>query len=179
MEDDKALIERIDYLDEVVNSLIKTNAVDNKKSFDNDKIEALFTKMDLLVEKSVAIDERLKVFDEEYNAQKFADVFQTLNYKIAAIPKVVLTRHSHGFDSKSWGYLTILGILTVSVAITTGYAFSYRIENQSLSEVAQKYEIIRERYPKTAARVDRDYLRNAYSLKNVAAQKVHDKNVNR
>jgi hypothetical protein len=175
MEDNKELSERMDYLDEVVNSLIKTNAAVNKKSFDNDKMEALLHKMDLLVEKSVVIEESLKVFDEQYNAQKFANVFETLDQKIAAIPKVVLTRHRHGFESKSWGYLGILGILLLSVGITTGYAISYRIENQSLSEDAQKYEIVRGIYLKTAAKVDQDYLKNADSLKDVAAQKIKDK----
>jgi hypothetical protein len=88
---------------------------------------------------------------------------------------VVLTRHRHGFESKSWGYLGILGILLLSVGITTGYAISYRIENQSLSEDAQKYEIVRGIYLKTAAKVDQDYLKNADSLKDVAAQKIKDK----
>jgi hypothetical protein len=175
MEDNKELTERMDYLDEVVNSLIKTNAADNKKSFDNDKMEALFHKMDLLVEKSVAIDENLKLFDEQYNAQKFANIFETLDRKIAAIPKVVLTRHRHGFESKSWGYLGILGILMATIAITAGYAISYRIENQSLSEDAKKYEIVRGIYLKTAEKVDHDYLKNADSLKDVAAQKIKDK----
>jgi hypothetical protein len=117
MGDNKELSERMDYLDEVVNSLIKTNAAVNKKSFDNDKMEALLHKMDLLVEKSVVIEESLKVFDEQYNAQKFANVFETLDQKIAAIPKVVLTRHRHGFESKSWGYLGILGILLCQLGL--------------------------------------------------------------
>jgi hypothetical protein len=171
MEDNKALNDRVDYLDEVVNSLIKTSTEGNKKTIDNDKITALIDKVDLLTEKSAAIEERLKVFDDEYNAQKFVNVFETLDQKIAAIPKVVLTRHRHGFESRSWGYLAMLGILIVSTAVSAGYAFSYRIENQLLSEDAEKYKIVERIYTKIAAKVDCDYLSNADSLNNVAKQK--------
>lgn len=116
----------------------------------------------------------LETFHKEYNAQLFANVFETLDKKIAAIPKVVLTRHRHSFESKSWGYIAALGILIAITAVAIGLAVGYWIENQRIAADADKFEIMQSLYPIATGKVNAAYEKNADSLKNIAEGKAKD-----
>jgi len=166
------LKDKVDYLDEVLNNLIKKNNEDVKKSFDGVKMEALTKKIETLIGKTDMTNELLETFHKEYRAQLFANVFETLDQKIAAIPKVVLTRHRHSFESKSWGYLAVVGILTAITAIAVGLAVGYRIENPKIETNADKFEIMQALYPVSTAKVNAAYEKNADSLKNIADEKI-------
>ncbi|MFI5139568.1 MAG: hypothetical protein ACHQIM_17240 [Sphingobacteriales bacterium] len=167
--------EKVTYLDEVVNNLIKRNNEDVRKAFDSVKMDAMANKIDTLVEKTDQTNGMLETFHKEYNAQLLANVFETLDKKIAAIPKVVLTRHHHSFESKSWGYIAVLGILIAITAVAVGLAVGYRIGNQRIAADADKFEIMRALYPIATEKVNAAYQKDADSLKNIAEGKAKDK----
>ena len=168
------LNEKVNYLDEVVNNLIKKNNEDVKKAFDSVKMDALMKKVETLIEKTDLTNEQLETFHNEYSAQRFANVFETLDQKITAIPKVVLTRHRHSFESKSWGYLATVGILIAITAVAVGLAVGYHMENQRIEADSDKFEIMQALYPVSAGKIDAAYEKNADSLKNIAGRKTED-----